>query len=114
MPERGPANTESSIPPETNLPEGPEPRRRRYRLINAITEMTGLMPLLMKQRNGAKWTPQEKRRLHGRLRRLARLSPILILLLLPGSVLLLPVYAWWLDRRRKRRTDPPCIKGNGA
>ena len=35
--------------------------------------------------------------------RLSRLSPYLLLLLLPGSALFLPVYAWWLDRRRGRR-----------
>ncbi len=33
------------------------------------------------------------------------LSPYLIALLLPGSVLLLPIYAWWLDRRRLKRGD---------
>ena len=39
---------------------------------------------------------------------LAHLSPYLVLLLLPGSALILPAYAWWLDRRRiKRRDDLP-------
>jgi hypothetical protein len=63
------------------------------------------MPLLMKARNGSQWTPDEKVELIRHLRRMVRLSPYLIVLLLPGSILLLPVYAWWLDRRRLRRHE---------
>jgi hypothetical protein len=82
-------------------------RRTRQRLVRELTVVGGLMPLLMKQRNGGRWTAEEKRRLQARLRHLANLSPVLILLLLPGSVALIPLYAWWLDRRRKRRPAPP-------
>lgn len=57
----------------------------------------------MKQRNGGTWTAEERRRLHARLRRIAYLSPYFVILLLPGSVVLLPLYAWWLDRRRRQR-----------
>lgn len=64
-----------------------------------------IMPLLMKVRNGGQWTPAERDELLVHLRRMAHLSPYLILLLLPGSVLILPVYAWWLDRRRLKRPD---------
>jgi hypothetical protein len=64
-----------------------------------------IMPLLMKVRNGGHWTPDERDELLIHLRRMAHLSPYLILLLLPGSVLILPVYAWWLDRRRLKRPD---------
>ena len=72
--------------------------------------MRGLMPLLMKNRNGGAWTPAEKAELLGQLRTLSRISPYLLFLLLPGSALLLPVYAWWLDHRREPRlseTDAP-------
>ena len=61
------------------------------------------MPLLMKNRNGGVWTRREKAELLQQLRILSRVSPYLLLLLLPGSALLLPAYAWWLDRRRKPR-----------
>lgn len=64
-----------------------------------------VMPLLMKVRNGGHWTPAERDELLVHLRRMAHLSPYLILLLLPGSILILPVYAWWLDRRRLKRPD---------
>lgn len=65
----------------------------------------GMMPLLMKARNGGQWTPAEKEEVLGHLRRMAHLSPYLVALVMPGSVLLLPAYAWWLDRRRLRRDD---------
>lgn len=80
-------------------------RREAQRVIGEIMAARGMMPLLMKARNGGRWTAEERRLLLTHLRRLAHVSPYLIVLLLPGSVLLLPVYAWWLDRRRIRRDD---------
>jgi hypothetical protein len=77
-------------------------REARYVLAELLA-MRGLMPLLMKARNGGQWTAAEKAELLSQLRRLSRLSPYLLFLLLPGSALLLPAYAWWLDRRRDRR-----------
>jgi len=73
-----------------------------------LVRMRGLMPLLMKHRNGGCWSNEEKAELLRQLRILSRISPYLLFLLLPGSALLLPGYAWWLDRRRKARpTQPP-------
>ena len=69
--------------------------------------MRGMMPLLMKHRNGGMWTADEKAQLLTQLRVLSRVSPYLLFLLLPGSALLLPGYAWWLDRRRKPRLQRP-------
>lgn len=80
-------------------------RREAQRILAELMQTRGVMPLLMKARNGESWTPAEKAQLLGHLRRVAHLSPYLIALLLPGSVLLLPVYAWWLDRRRLKRGD---------
>lgn len=75
------------------------------RILTELMATRGMMPLLMKARNGERWAPAEKEELLTHLRRMAHLSPYLIALLLPGSVLLLPIYAWWLDRRRLRRGD---------
>lgn len=73
-----------------------------------VVRMRGLMPLLMKRRNGGTWTVSESTELLIQLRILSRLSPYLLFLLLPGSAFLLPLYAWWLDRRRRpRSTTPP-------
>ena len=75
-------------------------RREMRRIVTELLAMRGLMPLLMKSRNGGHWTPAERDELISHMRRLAHLSPYLLFLILPGSALLLPLYAWWLDRRR--------------
>lgn len=80
-------------------------RREVRRVLTELMATRGMMPLLMKARNGGHWTPAEKAELIDHLRRMAHLSPYLIALVMPGSVLLLPAYAWWLDRRRLRRDD---------
>lgn len=80
-------------------------RREASRILAELMATRGVMPLLMKARNGESWSDAEKVQLIAHLRRVAHLSPYLIALLLPGSVLLLPVYAWWLDRRRLKRDD---------
>jgi len=80
-------------------------QRERERLVSEVLKVKGLMPLLMKQRNGRRWSGTERRELRDDLRALSQLSPYLFTLALPGSVLLLPFLAWWLDRRRGRRND---------
>lgn len=77
-------------------------RREAKRLLAELMAVRGVMPLLMKARNGENWTPEEKAQLLLALRRFAHLSPYLLLILLPGSAIFLPAYAWWLDRRRGR------------
>ncbi|MDP3597706.1 MAG: hypothetical protein Q8S75_12000, partial [Nitrospirota bacterium] len=66
----------------------------------------GLLPLLMKPRNGNRWTPAERVQLRCHLRSLTSLSPYLLVLLAPGSFVLLPLLSWWLDRRRLKRDSP--------
>ena len=82
-------------------------KRQSHALLADLVRMRGLMPLLMKNRNGGAWTPTEKAELLAQLRTLSRVSPYLLFLLLPGSALLLPVYAWWLDRRGRPRAASP-------
>lgn len=81
-------------------------RRETKRVTTELLAMRGLMPLLMKTRNGGQWTLAEREELLAHMRRLTDLSPYLLLLVLPGSALLLPLYAWWLDRRRGQRGHP--------
>jgi len=79
-------------------------RRERQAVVAEIVRIHGLMPLLMKHRNGGRWTSQERTELHEQMRALAHLSPYLFVLVLPGSFVALPLLAWWLDRRRRRRS----------
>lgn len=109
--ERGPSNPPARA--VTNLPDDRQPplfgrmleaqKRERDRLIIEFAHIKGLMPLLMKRRNGKRWTHEERQNLQQQLQALANLSPYLVVLALPGSFMVLPVLAWWLDRRRLRR-----------
>jgi hypothetical protein len=76
--------------------------RERMRLSSEMAEMRGLMPLLMKQRNGYRWTEVDRKRIGVHLRQLGAMSPYLILFITPGGFFALPLLAWWLDRRRLR------------
>lgn len=80
-------------------------RDEARRILGELMAARGLMPLLMKARNGGHWTPDEKAQIIEHLRRMAHLSPYLVGLMLPGSIVLLPAYAWWLDRRRLDREN---------
>jgi hypothetical protein len=77
--------------------------REKKHLLHEILQVRGLMPLLMKPRNKQLWTSEDKAELKVHLRRLSDISPYLIVLALPGSFLMLPALAWWLDRRRNRQ-----------
>lgn len=74
--------------------------RERRRLQAEFSEARGLLPLLMKPRNQQKWTSEDRALLAAHLKRMSRLSPYLVLLVMPGGFLALPALAWWLDRRR--------------
>ncbi len=81
-------------------------RRERDRIRVEIQGIQGLLPLLMKQRNGYRWTTADRAQLRSHLRNLTSLGPYLLVILAPGSFLLLPLLAWWLDRRRQKRPPP--------
>ncbi len=81
-------------------------QRERHHLTAELVKVKGLMPLLMKRRNGGSWTAAERAELMLQLQALAHLSPYLVVLAMPGSFLALPILAWWLDRRRVQRIGP--------
>ena len=78
---------------------------QRLYIYNELSQARGLIPILMKHRNGEQWSKEERELLLRDLRALSHLSPYLILILMPGGVLILPLLAWWLDRRRKGREN---------
>lgn len=86
----------------------------RERMHGRLSGVESLVAVLMKRRNGRPWTREERAFLQAELPTLARWVPALLLFLLPGSIALLPIYAWLLDRRKgeregaaSRRTGPP-------
>ncbi|MEK6594439.1 MAG: hypothetical protein AABZ67_15310 [Pseudomonadota bacterium] len=76
--------------------------REKQFLLNEMGQVRGLVPLVMKQRNRQQWSPEDKVLLAMHLRRLSRISPYLAVLAMPGGFLMMPAFAWWLDRRRNR------------
>jgi len=78
--------------------------RERKFMLAEMAQVKGLIPLLMKPRNKQKWSAADKRELRVLLKRLSKVSPYLAVIVLPGGFAVLPLLAWWLDRRRGRRT----------
>ena len=76
-------------------------REKRY-ILAEFVQVKDLMPLLMKPRNRQRWTREDKAQLRLQMRRLTSISPYLVVLVMPGGFFVLPVLAWWLDRRRGR------------
>lgn len=76
-------------------------------ILAEVLQVKGLMPLLMKPRNKQKWTTEDRGELRQHMQRISRLSSYLVVIVLPGSFMLLPALAWWLDRRRSRVKPPP-------
>jgi len=75
--------------------------KRRFR--DELAQMKGAWPLLMKQRDGGKWTSDEKAQLKTMVRSASSVSPYLFIWAVPGSMLMLPFLAWFLDKRRKSK-----------
>ena len=96
-------------PPESDMPQSllAAQKRERDRILAGLVKIKGFMPLLMKPRNGMRWTPDERAELTLQLRALAHLSPYLAVAILPASFVFLPLLAWWLDRRRHKRDPSP-------
>ncbi len=80
--------------------------REKQRLVAEMSQVRGLMPLLMKPRNRQKWSGEEKALLLQHIRRLSAMNPYLVILVMPGGFFVLPALAWWLDRRRLRERTP--------
>lgn len=81
--------------------------RERKALLAEMVQVKGLLPLLMKRRNRQKWNAADLRELQVHLKRLSKLSPYVVVFVMPGGFAMLPVLAWWLDRRRQRNRIPP-------
>lgn len=84
--------------------------RERRHVLSELGQVKGLMPLLMKPRNKQRWSTQDRSELQRLLRQLSKMSPYIAIIVLPGGFAMLPMLAWWLDRRRARRPAGAVVK----
>lgn len=76
--------------------------RERRRLAAELGEIRPLLRLLRKRRSGETWTDAERAEIRAHLRGLREFSWQLALFALPGGLVLLPAYAWWVEKRHQR------------
>ena len=67
-----------------------------------LYHIQGFMRLLMKPRNGMPRTAEDKAEIRLHLKSVAASLPMLAVFTLPGGLVLLPLLAWYLDRRKQR------------
>ena len=77
--------------------------REKSRLRREMATMKGSVTWLVQQRRQGNWTAQERAHLRDVMRSASSVSPYLFIWVIPGSMLLLPFLAWFLDQQRKRR-----------
>ena len=80
-------------------------RSAKQMTLDEVAHVQGFMRLLMKQRNGAPWSTDDKAAILSHLKHFGRRLPYLALFTLPGAAILLPGLAWFLDRRKYRNSD---------
>lgn len=80
-------------------------RREKTRLRQEVATMKGSVVWLLRQRRQGQWSSQERTQLRQVMRSASSVSPYLVIWVIPGSLLLLPFLAWFIDRRRSQRAQ---------
>lgn len=78
-------------------------QREQSRFRKELATMRGSVMWLLRQRRQGRWSAEERERLRGVMRSASSVSPYLLIWAVPGSLLLLPFMAWFIDRRRTAR-----------
>lgn len=80
--------------------------REKTRFKREIATIRGSVVWLARQRRQGQWTAHEREHLRAVMRTASSVSPYLLIWVVPGSMLLLPFLAWFIDHRRKRCHPP--------
>lgn len=80
--------------------------REKTRFKRDIATIRGSVVWLARQRRQGQWTAREREHLREVMRTASSVSPYLLIWVVPGSMLLLPFLAWFIDHRRTRRNPP--------
>ncbi len=82
--------------------------REKNRFKRELATIRGSVVWLVRQRRQGQWTAHERAHLREMMRTASSVSPYLVIWVVPGSLLLLPFLAWFIDHRRKGdSTQPP-------
>ena len=81
--------------------------REKNRFKREMATIRGSVVWLVRQRRQGQWTAHERAHLRDMMRTASSVSPYLVIWVVPGSLLLLPFLAWFIDYRRKGSTPPP-------
>ena len=81
--------------------------RERSRFRSELATMKGSVVWLVRQRRHGAWTATERAHLRDVMRSASSVSPYLFIWVVPGSLVLLPFLAWFIDRRRRRSAPLP-------
>ena len=80
--------------------------REKTRFKREMATIRGSVVWLVRQRRQGLWTVQERAHLRQVMRTASSVSPYLVIWVVPGSLLLLPFLAWFIDHRRRGRHSP--------
>ena len=83
------------------IPCGQQPGKSRLK--REMATLRGSVVWLVQQRRQGNWDAAERAHLREVMRSASSVSPYLLVWVVPGSMLILPFMAWFLDRQRKRR-----------
>lgn len=75
--------------------------REQTRFKREFATIRGSVVWLVRQRRSGHWTAHERTQLRTVMRSASSVSPYLLIWVVPGSLLLLPFLAWFIDRRRQ-------------
>ncbi len=81
--------------------------REKSRFKREMATIRGSVVWLVRQRRQGQWTAHERAHLRAMMRTASSVSPYLVIWVVPGSLLLLPFLAWFIDHRRKGNAPPP-------
>jgi hypothetical protein len=81
--------------------------REKSRLKREMATLKGSVVWLVQQRRQGQWDAAERAHLRDVMRSASSVSPYLFIWVIPGSMLILPFMAWFLDLQRKRRERSP-------
>lgn len=80
--------------------------REKTRFRTELATMKGSVVWLVRQRRLGAWSAADREHLRSVMRSASSVSPYLVIWVVPGSLLVLPFMAWFIDRRRRQKATP--------